>query len=457
MKWTEELASFAAERKFEDLPPEVVQQVKLTVLDTLGCGLGGYTLAAEEVSWILSLIKNQGCSGPSTVFCDGFKTSSAYAALANGTMIHTVDFDDTHVGSVGHLGSSLVATAFAMGEQLKSRGTDVITAFTLGFEVAARVGRSVMPTHYNFWHPTATVGLIGSAVAGAKLLGLDAERMELVIGHAADQTGGLRYCIDSGDFSKSLHPGFAAMKGVLLSLVVSMGATGPKGILEYPTGFCNAYSAEPKLEPLTADLGKDYEVMQDTTKAYPAIQCAQAPVQATLSVMRKHNLRAEDIEQIDIRRADFPAAATKNQGCNYSPATPLAAHLSIPFCVGLAAYEGRVGLDQFTHDKLKSPRIKEVMSKIKITPDPKINTEYPNARTAVFVDVKVKGGRAYSESVIHAKGEPDNRMTPDEVRDKFRGLASNTFDHGRVEVIIEAIRDLEKVEDFSKTTHILVK
>ena len=109
MKWTEELASFASKTGYEDFPAEVIQQTKLLMLDSLGCGLGGYTIAEKEVNWILNLVKYQGCDGLSTIFCDGCKTSSAYAALANAAMIHTVDFDDTHMGSVSHLGAPLLA------------------------------------------------------------------------------------------------------------------------------------------------------------------------------------------------------------------------------------------------------------------------------------------------------------------------------------------------------------
>lgn len=397
-------------------------------------------------------MKNQGGRGNSTCFCDGFKTSSAYAALANAAMVHTVDFDDTHMGSITHLGSSLVAATFAMGEQLKSKGLDLLTAFVLGFDVAARVGRSVMPSHYNFWHPTATLGLFASAVAGAKLLGLDAGKTEMVIGHAGDEAGGLRYGIDKGDFSKTLHPAFAAMKGVLLSLVVSMGADGPMGILEYPSGFCNAYSEAPNFGPILADLGKSYEIMKDSIKSFPTIHCSHTAIQATLNIMDAYKLRAQDVEEINILQTE----TVKGQGCNYSPNTPLAGRLSIPFCIALAISEGRVALDQFAPEKLGDPKLKDIMAKVKITTDVELKEKYPET-IASFVDIRVKDGIKYSNSEIYPKGDPRNRMTPEEIEDKFRELALNTFNRKQVEAIIKAIGDLEQVDDFSKITHLLVK
>ena len=146
-------------------------------------------------------------------------------------------------------------TVFALGERLKVDGSSLINAFVVGFEVGARVGRSMMPSHYRYWHPTSTFGSLASAAAACKLLNLDAAQTEQILGLAADEAAGLRYCIDKGDFSKSLHPGFAAMRGIMLALLGQKGATGPKGLLEYSTGFCRAFSEDPKIEKITEGLG----------------------------------------------------------------------------------------------------------------------------------------------------------------------------------------------------------
>ena len=162
--------------------------------------------------------------------------------------------------SITHLGSSLVATTFALGEELNSSGEEIIEAFVIGFDVAGRIGRCAMPSHYKYWHPTATFGGIGAAVAAAKLLKLESKQIEMTIGLAADAAGGLRYGVDNGDFSKSLHPAMAAMKAVLFAQLIKNGATGPLGILEYSSGFLNAFSEEPNFEPLLDRLGEYYEI-----------------------------------------------------------------------------------------------------------------------------------------------------------------------------------------------------
>ena len=196
------------------------------------------------------------------------------AALANATMVHTVDFDDTHPGSVSHFGASLLATVIAVGERTGASGKDVITAFVAGYEVGARVGNSVNKegrTHYKYWHPTATAGTIGAAAAAAKLMKLDQDGIEQAIGLGVDQAAGFRYCIDKGDFSKSLHPGWSAMRGVMAAQLITIGVSGPKGLLEYESGFCKAMSSSPNLDELTRGLGTEFEIMQDAFKFYPTI------------------------------------------------------------------------------------------------------------------------------------------------------------------------------------------
>jgi 2-methylcitrate dehydratase PrpD len=275
--------------------------------------------------------------------------------------------------------------------------------------------------------------------------------MELAIGHAADEAGGMRYCIEKGDFSKSLHPAFAAMKGVLLASIVKIGATGPRGFLEYPSGFCNAYSTSPNWNALTDGLGTKYEIMADTIKCFPTIQCSHTPIQATLDIMKSHNLQASNIESIHILETE----TVPGQGCNYEPASPLAGRLSIPFCVGLAVAEGHVSMEQFTEEKLQEPKIREVMKRVTVNTDSEFSKTYPDTIVA-YVDIKTKEGKTFSQAQFYPKGDPRNRMTPAELQAKFRHLASNTVDKKRMEQIVAAIGTLENTTDIAKLISLLI-
>eukprot|EP01022_Parablepharisma_sp_SALTPOND_P023553 TRINITY_DN5015_c0_g1_i1.p2 TRINITY_DN5015_c0_g1~~TRINITY_DN5015_c0_g1_i1.p2 ORF type:complete len:454 (-),score=189.85 TRINITY_DN5015_c0_g1_i1:359-1720(-) len=452
MEPTRKLAEFVCQTNYDALPAEVTHQAKLCMLDTLGCALAGYTLAEEEVEWALKFVHQQKSQGPATIFCDGSEVSAANAALVNGVMAHTIDFDDTHMGSISHLGAALLATAIAVGQQTQASGQETIAGFVLGFEVGARLGRSVMPSHYKFWHPTATLGGVAAAVAAAKIMGLNPDQMEQVIGLAADATAGMRYGVEHGDFSKALHPGFAALKAVIIGEMAKDGATGPKGFLEYPSGFCNAYSTEPKLAALTDKLGEGYEIMEDSIKSYPTIQCSHTSIDATLKLMQEHGVAPQDIAEIDI----VQTATVPGQGCNYEPGSPLAARLSTPFCVALAVLDGEVSLQKFTSARLQDPAIKEVMAKVKITGSEEMKAQYPET-IAATVTIATTGGEKFTVSEIYPKGDPRNRLSDEEMTGKFRSLAEITLPDEKVTALIEKITSLDQVQDLAEVTALIKK
>jgi 2-methylcitrate dehydratase PrpD len=449
---TQILSEYIAKLKFSDLPPEVVQKAKGIVLDTLGCAIAGYTLASHEFHWIYDLAKEMGGNPESTVWLAGMKTSSPQAALVNGTLVHTVDFDDTHMGSIAHLGAPVVSSALAMGEKTGADGPSVLTALVLAYEVAGRIGRAIMPSHYKYWHPTGTLGTIASAVAASKLMNLPPDRTEQALGLAADGASGLRYCIDFGDFSKSLHPGFSAWKGILSALVIGKGATGPKGLLEYKSGFCEAYSDEPAMKHLTEDLGSSYEVLTDSLKAFPTILCSHTPIHGTVQLMKAKNLRLEDVDAIHFRVS--PTAP--GQGMNYSPDSALSARLSIPYCVSRAAADGYVAMDQFQDEKIKEPRVQSFMKRVTLESVPAFNEKYPGT-LAAELEIRTKDGKRYQGESIYPKGHPRNPMTEEEIQEKFRRLALNTLSRTQIDRIVETVFRLDKLKSAGELVGTLVK
>lgn len=448
---TKILAQFISQTSLSDLPEQVVKKAKEVILDTLGCAVAGYTLANEEFHWLFDLVMEMGGNPEATIYITGRKTSAPQAAMVNATLTHTIDFDDTHLGSISHLGAPVVATILAGGEKVKAPGSLLITAMVLAYEVAGRVGKAVMPTHYKYWHPTSTLGTIASAVATAKIFNLQLNQIEEVISLAADSASGLRYCIDFGDFSKSYHPGLAAWKGIMAGQIITRGARGPRGLLEYKSGFCQAYSAEPNIPALTAGLGESFEIMFDSLKAYPTILCSHAPIQATLKVMAEKKLRFADLKAIHLRVT--PTAP--GQGMNYNPENPLAARLSIPYCVARAAADGYIAMDQFQKDKINNPQIRSLMEKITLEAEPEFFKKYPGT-LAAHIELKTKDGQIFKDESIYPKGHPQNPMSEEEVKEKFRNLALYTIKEEQAEKIIEKIGEFEKIKQIGDLISLLV-
>jgi 2-methylcitrate dehydratase PrpD len=444
------LAQFVKRTSYDTIPANVIYRTKQIMLDTLSCAVAGYTMAKEECGWIVKLVKELGGRPEATVWFDGVKTSSMNAALANATMVHTVDFDDTHPDSVSHFGASLLATVIAAGEKVNASGKDILTAFVVGYEVAARVGNSVNKEgrlHYKYWHPTATIGTIGASAAAAKVMNLTREAIEQAIGLGVDQAAGFRYCIDKGDFSKSLHPGWAAMRGIMSAQIMTTGANGPKGLLEYSSGFCNATSSAPHMEELTKDLGKEFYIMQDAYKFYPTIHCSHTGIEATLGVVIKNDIKAEDVEAINLKISDL----AKGQGMNYNPENPLAARLSIPYCVATAVLRRHVNLGDFTESDLHNSKLREIMSKIKIIPEPEFGIKYPKGFVA-HLKLKTKSGKEYEDFIVYPKGHPDRPADDKEIADKYSYLTSLTWPAAKAEKVYDVMMNLEKVDVVSELT-----
>jgi 2-methylcitrate dehydratase PrpD len=441
MEVTKQLAQFVVNHSYSSISPDIRELAKLTIIDTLGCCIAGHIEAREECEWIVELIKELGGKPESSVFMKGLMTSAPFAALVNGTMVHSIDFDDTHMGSISHFSASLVPTVFAMAEKLQTEGPALLEAFIIGFEVGGSVGKRMMPSHYRFWHPTSTFGSLASAAAASKLLGLDSLQTEYALGLTADQAGGLRYCIDKGDYSKSLHPGFAAMQGVMLTLLVLKGANGPKGILEYPTGFCRALSEEPDIEKIIEGLGKPYEITTNSLKAYPTILISHSAIQAVLELIEEH-----DVEYSEIMKVRLTVSSTaKGQGQNYEPETPLAARLSIPFSVALALIDKEVCLKQFTKERLDDPQVKDMMTRIEIEDDPLLNAKYPGTLASIAVlETKTRG--MLKNQVIYPKGNMKNPMTKDDVVAKYRALCAGAMDTSKSEQILQRLFDLDQTD-----------
>ncbi|MCK9905628.1 MmgE/PrpD family protein, partial [Frankia sp. Cpl3] len=197
---------------YADLPGEVIQFTKLCILDWLGSAVAG--AAKPPVRMIDELVKELGGTEQATLVTGG-KTSVAHAALVNGAASHVVELDDIHKSSIIHAATVVIPAAFAIAEWQHKSGKQLITAIAIGYDVCFRVGEAVSPSHYYYWHNTATCGTFGVAAAVAKLLELDEQQIIYALGNAGTQAAGLWEFIVDGAMSKQLHTGKAAMNGLL--------------------------------------------------------------------------------------------------------------------------------------------------------------------------------------------------------------------------------------------------
>jgi 2-methylcitrate dehydratase PrpD len=448
---TERLAEFVVHARYEDLPPEATQAAKLMFLDTLGCGIAGSIIAAKEVTPVLKVLESMGGKEECTLLGSDKRDSWFNAIIINGTFMHSIDYDDTRPSLSTHIGAVLVPSILAVGERVSATGKDAILAAVLGYEAVSRIASSIMPSHYHFWHSTGTNGTFGGAVAAGKLLGFDTDEMELALGIAADQASGLISCIEFGDLTKSLHAGLTSAKGVLAAMLVKNGATGPRGILEYPKGYCNAYSREPKLEKIINGLGDSFDIVHNAPKYYPTIIGSHCAIAATLKLVKEHDIAAAEVLRVDM-------TTYKTNATNPHPETVLAARLSTPYCIAVAILDREVGMKQFGQERLQDSRIEELIGKIHIHMDPDLDNL--KKREMGIYPTKIKlttnDGRVFSAEEYYPKGVPKNPTSREELEEKFASLCSYVFNKVRMKELRDAILHMESLDDIAQLTRLLV-
>jgi 2-methylcitrate dehydratase PrpD len=414
---TRALAEFVAALKPETLPPEVMAQAARVVLDAVGCAVAAWTEDAEKARVAREIAALYPASpGAGVIGAPGLSAQPAFAALANGILVNAADNDDTHKRALLHVGSVVVPAALALAQTRGLTGRAMLAALVAGYEVAVRVGMAVMPTHYRFWHSTATNGTFGGAATAAHAMGLDADGVQRALGLAGTQAAGLNTFFESGDMTKSLHPGKAALNGVLSAQLAALGMTSPPGILEHPKGYLAAFSLDPKEAALTNGLGTTWEILQNGFKFFPSILASHSPIQATLAIVAKHRPDPALIARITNETYE----TVRTHFSNKEVASVMAARVSVPYCIAAAAVDGVLTQQQFAPGRIADPLVRRVLERTEVIADPELNRLYP-ANFPARVTITMEDGQSFEETVMLPKGDPGAPLSDAELEDKFRG------------------------------------
>ncbi len=442
MRATQRLARFIAETTYPDLPEAVTGHIKLCILDWLGVALAGTAEPASQA--IVQLVKDLGGREESTVIGDSYRSSCVNAALANGVTGHAAELDDIHEASVIHPGAPVIPAALAVAERAGASGEELIAAVTVGYEVGIRVAMAVMPSHYEFWHPTGTCGTFGAAAAAGRLLGLDEGAMRHALGVAGTGASGL---IESfGSMGKPFNAGRAARDGVMAVLLAERGFTGPKSILDAAKGYPSATSVQPDLEEIVDALGHRYEAANTIFKRHACCGHTHGAIDAVIYLMNENDLDHRDITEITV--GTYPIAV-EVVGGNYSPGTSAEAKFSLPYCVAAAATHGSASLDAFTVEEIANPEIRELMGRVKVH----VSEELAEARLGCAkVAIQTKAAEVFNMRVDVPKGYPENPLTSAELKGKFRELSRAALTAGRIRELEKTVDALEEVGDVRELT-----
>lgn len=445
-----ELAHFVRGLSYEQIPAAVIDKAKLHILDVIGIGLSSSRRDYGRSSYRAA--RALGSGGECTVIGFPDQMPAASAVLVNGTLIHGLDYDDTHIEGIVHSGVTVIPTALAAGEETGADGRTVLAAIVAGFEVVTRLGIAAQgQLHPRGFHPTSVFGSLSSSLIAGRLYGLPAEVMASAMGLAGGtMASGLLEIGES--WLKRLNPGWAAHAGITAALLAKEGFIGPESILEGNNGLyaSHLYGGTYQLEALTRGLGLNWETLNIGFKPYPCCHFLHASLDCSKMIRERHGFDPDQVEEI-VCLISEPLMALATEGF-FRPKTEYAAQFSVPFTVATMLTHGKLDLESFSLERLSDPTLNRLIDKTRLEVDRQ--SEYPKNFPGQ-VTVKTRQGQTFERRETVNRGTKDNPLSKDEVVRKFRENVSGVIEDEAARGLIDMVERFEEIADVRQFTKCL--
>ena len=445
---SEKIVSFADSLTFKAIPENVVEKIKLHLLDTIGISFVSSKMEFGEV--VLNAAKELGKGAESTVIGFGTKLPAFSAALVNGTLGHGIDFDDTHIGAVLHVSAAICAAALAMAEARKATGVSLIEGLAVGMETAIGLGL-IAEAGFNLrgMHQTGMCTPFGACLAAGRLLKLPREALENSLGVCGTMASGITQIEKS--WLKRMNPGWAAHSGIIAAYLGKTGFVGPRQVFEGVHGLFPSHLGPERTfnwSLLTRALGSKWEILNIAIKPYPACHYTHAFVDCARYLRETHAIDAKDIAKIECKASEgIVAVVLEPKKEKVKPLNPYMAQFSVQFLVAAMLVKGHVNLDTIYFEPLNDSKILGLAKKIEWTLDP--DSDYP-ANFPGEVRIVMKDGREFSRRERFNRGGPGNPLSKEEIVDKFMDNACRVISSAKAKKIAALIDRLEKVKDVSE-------
>lgn len=429
-----------------------IAQARACILDAIGVTLAGYPEPCTQI-----LLKTPGVAaapGPALIFGSARRTSALDAALINGTASHALDFDDFSGIMGGHHTVPLVSMLFALAEERGGTGEDLIAAYVIGVEVEIRLARAVNFHHYDKgWHPTATLGIFGTAAAACHFMKLDRAQTTMALCIAASLASGLK--ANFGTMTKPLHIGQCCRNGLLAALLAEGGFDAATDVFEHQQGFLNVFNGPGTfdIEKLFENWGAPWEIEAKSIalKQFPCCGSTHPAIMMALQLRREDKVKAEDISRIEV----LPHGRRLRHTNTPHPQTPLEAKFSVQYVVARALRYGTLRLKDFEGDAHFDPEIQRLLDITTASPHPDMADDALEQWGAEVI-VTLKDGRRLARRVDDLVGRGgDNPMDSGEMWDKFNDCAARSLPREQIAPLFERLETLEKVTEIAQVTRLL--
>jgi 2-methylcitrate dehydratase PrpD len=428
------LANYVVDGQFADLPAAVRREAARTLLNWVGCTIGGS--GNEAVGIAVAALSP--FFGPAQASLLGRKERMDvfHASLLNGISSHVLDFDDTHLRTIIHPAGPVVSAILALAEYRPVSGSDFLNAMVLGIETECRIGNAVYPAHYDAgWHITGTAGVFGAAAAAGKLLGLSGQQMAWAMSLAATQPVGLREMF--GTMTKSFHPGRAAQNGLTAAFLASRDFTSSNRGIEAKSGWANVLSSKRDYAEITEKLGQTYEISLNTYKPFACGIVIHPALDGSIQLRNQYQLTAEQIDRVELRVHPLVLELTGKK----TPQTGLEGKFSVYHAVAAAIVEGAAGERQFSDTAVRNPVIMALRDRIVAVIDPSIKED--QVRIAVTLKPGINSSGRLEKYIEHAVGSMTNPMSDQDLEAKFAGQSDGILPPGQIRRVLDLCWGIE--------------
>lgn len=455
------LVDFARRTKYEDLPANVVDVVKKAIIDTVGAGLAGTSSGLGKI--VVQMAKESGGNAQSSIYAHGDKVPVQEAAFVNAVMARCRELDDVHEGTKrlgqgmgGHVSTMVIPAVMAVAESLPRpvSGKEIITAITVGSDIVVRM-RCAAGVAGKAGFMAETVAPFGVAAAVARLLELSEEATLNAMGAAYSHCAGTSLANVDGGWDGWLPAGQAARSGIVAVELARRGYIGTKvPLLGWAGLYPLYYKNEFHESVLLSELGKEFEVANVSIKPYCSCKCTHHGIHTALELMRRHNIKPDDIERIEVRTCGYnmrTVVLNDRDEHKHSPRNLNEAQFSLPFTMATAIVKGRVFIDVVHEGSLNDPEILNISRKITVRATPEKDALFiAQGFPPDDVDIWTKDGKIYTGCEQYVKGHPQNPMTFDEVVEKFNRCASfsiRPLSQGKLDEFVSQVARLDYRDD----------
>ena len=452
------LARYVANIGYEDIPHEAKEATKKSIMDTFGVIVAATGGSIPECRDFVELIKEASGKQESTILQFDIKVPAWLAAFANSGMAHAIDYDDMYSKEVVHPSCMVVPAAFAVAERIgRVNGKDLITAVTLGIDIACRMGLTINWEHD--WHLTPLFGRFACAATSGKILGLGEDGLVSAFGNALNEAPGtLQVNRDPEASIRAFEFGFAARGGVFSALLAEKGIKGPRDSLEGEASFYPVYFKGQKYDrdAMLNELGTRFEGINVGFKPWPSCSLTHSYIGATIKAVEKHNISPQDIEQITVFVNDVSQMLFEPLKLRRKPPSPMGAKYSLPFTIAVAALRKKVVIADYNPGGLKDPQVLALAQKV--VPKFDKSVKMVGGVTQGIVEISTKDGKSYLSRENIAYGRPENPMSSKDLIEKFKDCVrhgTKPLSQENAQRVIEMFLRLEEVDDVTEIIPLL--